>query len=336
MVVQFPDSQLQVFTFMTRSNPSDICEPDYGRTAPDAYLPAPSSTGSAVSWAAIFAGAATAAALLLILLILGTGLGLSSVSPWEQHGVSAATFGVSTIILITFALFSASGMGEYLAGRLRTKWISVHTNEVHFRDTAHGFMAWAVATLVVAEFLISSIVAIVSGGVQAGAAVAGGAAAMAGLAGSDSIDGDGNFFDSLFRKDVSAPAGATGITAALTVMGTPGTSDAGNTAASSAEVVRIFVQVVVSGALPPEDVRCVGQLVTQRTGLSQQDAEKRVTNTHARAQAKLNDVRTATKDSEDKARKASSYATLWPFVLRLIGAFVTSLAATLGGCQRDF
>lgn len=321
---------------MTLSNPSVIGDADYGRTASDAYLPAPSSTGSAVSWAAIFAGAAAAAALSLILLILGTGLGLSSVSPWEQRGVSAATFGVSTIIWITFTQLAASGMGGYLAGRLRTKWISVHTDEVYFRDTAHGFLAWAVATLVTAAFLTSSIAAIVSGGVQAGAAVAGGAAALAGRAGSGSMDGNGYFIDSLFRKDMSAPAGSTGITAAPAVMGTPGTSDAGNTAASSAEVARIFVQGVAPGALPPEDVRYVGQLVAQRTGLSQQDAEKRVTDTYARAQAKLNDARTAAKDVADKARKASSNAALWLFVSLLIGAFGASLAATLGGRQRDF
>ena len=93
---------------------------------------------SAVSWAAIFAGAAGAAALSLILLILGTGLGLSSVSPWADRGASASTFGVSTIVWITFTQLAASGMGGYLAGRLRTRWASTHTDEVYFRDTAHG------------------------------------------------------------------------------------------------------------------------------------------------------------------------------------------------------
>lgn len=321
---------------MTLSNPSVIGDADYGRTASDAYLAAPSSTDSAVSWAAIFAGAAAAAALSLILLILGTGLGLSSVSPWEERGVSAATFGVSTIIWITFTQLAASGMGGYLAGRLRTKWISVHTDEVYFRDTAHGFLAWAVATLVTAAFLTSSIAAIVSGGVQAGAAVVGGAAAVAtasgaaavaGKAGSGSMDGNAYFIDSLFRKDMSAPAGGTGSVAA---------PDANTTAFSSAEVARIIAQGLASGTLPPEDLRYVGQLVAQRTGLSQQDAEKRVTDTYARAQAKLTEAQTAAKEAADKARKASSYAALWLFVSLLIGAFVASLAATLGGRQRDF
>src|SRR4029434_3405378 len=52
---------------------------------------------------------------------------------------------------------AASGLGGYLAGRLRTKWASIHTDEVYFRDTAHGFLAWATATLVTAAFLGSAI-----------------------------------------------------------------------------------------------------------------------------------------------------------------------------------
>ena len=41
------------------------------------------------------------------------------------------------------------------------------------------------------------------------------------------------------------------------------------------------------------------------------------------------------KETADEARKASAYAALWIFVSLLIGAFVASLAATLGGRQRD-
>ena len=124
---------------------------------------------SAVSWGAIVAGAAAIAALSLILLILGTGLGLSSVSPWTYSGVSATTFGVSTILWLTFTQLFACGIGGYLAGRLRTKWIAVHTDEVYFRDTAHGFLAWAVAALATAAILTSVIGSLINSGIQAGA-----------------------------------------------------------------------------------------------------------------------------------------------------------------------
>ena len=112
---------------------------------------------SAVAWSAVFAGAAATAALSLILLILGVGLGLSAVSPWAQTGVGAVTFGISTIVWLTVTQIIASGMGGYLAGRLRTRWSGVHTDEVYFRDTAHGFLSWGVATLVTAMLLTPAI-----------------------------------------------------------------------------------------------------------------------------------------------------------------------------------
>lgn len=123
----------------------------------------------AVSWGAVAAGAAAAASLSLILLILGVGLGLSSVSPWARDGVSAATFGVSTLLWLTLTQLLASAMGGYLAGRLRRRWTDVHTDDVYFRDTAHGFLAWAVSSLATAALLTSAIGSIVGGGMQAAA-----------------------------------------------------------------------------------------------------------------------------------------------------------------------
>ena len=296
---------------------------------------------SAVSWGAILAGAAAAAALSLILLMLGLGLGLSSVSPWAHYGVSAATFGVSAILWVTFTQLVASGMGGYLAGRLRTKWVAVHTDEVYFRDTAHGFLAWAVASLATAALLTSVIGSIVSGGIQAGASVAGGAATAAaaggaaatgsGMAKPDSESGPmGYFVDSLFRKDMNEAASAPAANRAMT-----GIAAEPATVASAAEVARIFLNAVRTGPLPADDVRYVGQIVSQRTGLTQQEAEKRVSDKYARMQAKLRDAETAARDAADKGRKASAYAALWLFISLLIGAFVASLAATYGGRQRD-
>ena len=292
---------------------------------------------SAVSWGAIVAGAAGAAALALILLMLGTGLGLSSVSPWAYSGVSATTFGVSTILWLTFTQLVASGMGGYLAGRLRTKWVDVHTDEVYFRDTAHGFLSWAVAALATAALLTSVIGSIVSVGIQAGATVAGGVATATAvgseMAMSNSDPGPiGYFVDSLFRKDINAAASVPDI-AGSDVM--PGGHPKPIPAGVAPEVTRIFMNSLRTGPLPEEDIRYVGQVVALRTGLTQQDAEKRVIDTYARVQGKLRDTETAAKEAADKGRKASAYAALWLFISLLIGAFVASFAATIGGRQRD-
>lgn len=311
----------------------------YSNTAiPGDFPDAHSAAGnSAVSWGAILAGAAAAAALSLILLILGTGLGLSSVSPWNNEGISAATFGVTTILWLTFTQVAASVLGGYLAGRLRTKWASVQSDEVYFRDTAHGFLAWAIASLATAALLTSVIGAILGNGIKAGAAIAGGAAstaaaaagAMASAADGKKADGEGGpmgyFVDSLFRKDLSTPPAA----------GTNANNAASDAATTAPEVTRIFMNTIRLGVLPAEDVKYVGHLVAQRTGLSQPDAEKRVADTYNRLQGKVREVEAAAREAAEKARKASTYAALWLFVSLLVGAFSASFAATFGGRQRD-
>ena len=325
-------------------------------------LPATSPI-SAVSWGAVFAGAVAAASLSLILLMLGMGLGLSSVSPWAPEGISAATFGVSTVVWLTFAQLVASATGGYMAGRLRSRWTAVHGDEVHFRDTAHGFLAWAVASLATAALLTSVIGGIVGGGAKAGASLASAGATAAGAvvaasggavaAKADEGGPSGYFIDSLFRRVASATGGAaasaSGAANSTTSGSTPaaspdaagapaamaGGNGANGPATMAAEIGRIFAMNMQQATLPPDDARYVAHLVSQRTGLSQADAEKRVTDTYAKARSSLQQVKTSAMEAADKARKATAGASLWLFVSLLIGAFVASLSATYGGRQRD-
>ena len=321
---------------------------DPGRE-PAAYFtesPRVGAGGSAVSWGAIVAGAAAAAALSLILLLLGVGLGLSAISPWAYDGAAASNIGVSTIAWITFTQLAASGMGGYLAGRLRTKWSSLHTDEVYFRDTAHGFLAWAVASLATAALLTSAIGSIVGGSVRAGAAagtaVAGNSAPASSATGAQAAaryDADntsvGYFVDSLFRRDSNASTALPATSGAATMVPGGYAAAPGATAGTTAEINRIFVSSLQIGALPADDVRYLGQVVAQRTGLTQPEAEKRVADTYARMQLKLRETEAAARETADKVRKASSYAALWLFISMLVGAFVASLSATYGGRRRD-
>jgi len=327
-------------TQITQSIPND-----YGRDPAFESLP---GRNSAVSWGAIFAGAAAAAALSLILLVLGAGLGMSVVSPWSQKGVSATTWGVTTILWITLTAVVASGIGGYIAGRLRSRWVATHSDEVYFRDTAHGFLAWAVATLLTAALLTSVVGSIVGSAVDTGASVAGtavagtAAAASTVIAAKDSqsesefdVDKSMSYFlDYLFRKNSTAPA----VTAEP---GTPNTvppaiaNDPESDAASKAEIARIFVNALGEGKLPAADLTYTGELLSQQVGISQQDAENRITATFNTVQTKLREAEVATKAAADKARKATAYGSLWLFISLLIGAFVASVTAIHGGRQRD-
>ena len=299
---------------------------------------------SAVSWGAIFAGSAASAALSLALLILGVGLGLSVVSPWANSGASAATISISAIIWLTLSALIAAALGGYLAGRLRTKWIKVNTDEVYFRDTAHGFLTWAISLLLTAALWTSVMGSIVSGTIQAGASVAEGVATTTATAitagsaaagtetgkpGSD-IKSMGYFIDSLFRKDLSTPSDSASYENDTDAVPTS-TDDS----RSAAEVVRIFMKSIQTGDLETEDALYVSQIIAQHTGLTQEEAEKRVKDTYGRIQKELKDTEIAAKEAADQMREASVYTSLWMFISLLASAFIASLAATYGGRQRD-
>lgn len=289
---------------------------------PDSYSAAveePTNV-SGVSWGAILAGAAGAAALSLILVLLGSGLGFSAMSPWANEGASAKTIGITAVIWLALTQILASGLGGYIAGRLRVKWSSLHGDEVYFRDTAHGFLSWAIATLVAAVLIVSSVSGVVSGGVKAGATaaagVAGTAAAAAGTAASHtSNDQYGYFVDSLFRTDRPAAV-----------------SDD----AAHGVVVRIFTKTLANdGQLATEDRNYLAQLVAQRTNLSQAEAQARVDQVYGQAKQAIADAKLKAQQAADAAAKAAAMTSLWAFVALLAGAFAASLAAIWGGRRRD-
>jgi hypothetical protein len=277
--------------------------------------------GSAVSWAAVFAGAVAAAALSLALIALGGGLGLLSISPWSSNNMSVVTFGIlAAAWLIAVQLF-ACGVGGYLAGRLRGQWVGVHTDEVFFRDTAHGLLVWAVCAVISATVLTSAASSIVSGVARTGATVAQTAGAAASGPASEvarqATGGDAtNYYaDMLFRSDHPA--------------------NAGDPAVQQRETARILARSALSGDMPAADKTYVAQLVASRTGLSQADAEKRVSDVAEQAKNAKVQAEDAAKKAADAARKTGVYVALWVFISLLIGAFSACYMATIGGRLRD-
>ena len=253
---------------------------------------------SGVSWGAVIAGAFVTAALSLTLLALGAGFGLLSVSPWANAGISAKTASTAAIIWLIVIQVVASGLGGYLAGRLRTKWASIHSDEVHFRDTAHGFLVWAVAVVLTAAFLGSAATAMV-----------GGAAAT----GEMGVPESAYFVDALFRSNAGPTAGSPANASAV------GTDDA-----LRAEAAAILANALKQSETGAADRTYLAQLVSTRTGLSETAAEQRV-----------NDVIQQARQAADTVRKATARLLLWTFLALLIGAFCASYAATIGGRQRD-
>ena len=89
------------------------------------------------------------AAISLLLFALVSGVDLATL-PWVGRPRAA-----SAVALVATQWISAC-LGGYITGRLRTRWVGTHAHEVFFRDTAHGFITWCVATLVLASGVVSA------------------------------------------------------------------------------------------------------------------------------------------------------------------------------------
>ncbi len=282
------------------------------------------SRASGVSWGSILAGAAAAAALSLLLMILGVGLGFSAISPWSHQGISATAIGISSIVWLTFTHIAASGMGGYLSGRLRIRWASLDTDEVYFRDTAHGLLVWAIASLITAALLGAMVGNIVSMGVSASAIALPNSTSPAismttgGRLPEPSDERLGYWVDNLFRFD-ELPTETIEQDYSLVWL----------------EARRIFAGGLRAKSLPADDQHYLALMVARQTGLATADAEKRVAGIFDKARTESVNQEQQAKQLADQTRKSAVHSALWMVVALLLGAFVASLAATLGGKQRD-
>ncbi|CDZ60662.1 Hypothetical protein NGAL_HAMBI2605_11440 [Neorhizobium galegae bv. orientalis] len=278
------------------------------------------SSKSAIAWGPIIGGAVAAIGISLILILFGSGLGLTMISPWSGESSSAATVGISAAIWLVVVQWLSAALGGYLTGRLRTKWAAVHTDEVFFRDTAHGFVSWAVATVFVAGFLASSLGSLASTGVQAvgSAAATAGVAGTAAAASSDSSSGGTDMATSYFTDALLRPQQAQA----------RAQNDDG---AATAEVSRILLNGAVEGGVPEDDKAYLATIVAARTGLSPQDARARVDAVLKR----IEDAKVAAQKATEEARKAAATTALVGSLSLLVGAFISCAAAALGGRQRD-
>ena len=256
-------------------------------------------TQSTVSLRAVLAGATASLAISLVLLAFGIGGGFSVVSPLSSSGVSATTFTLAAGLYLIVVAMLSSTIGGYVAGRMRSQWRTVHEHERYFRDTAHGFLVWALATVVTAAVLGGATTNLVSGASASFAPAAGSAA----TASPNTV-----YVDNLLRTDPVAAA--------------PANSDMN---ATRGEITRIMVPSLrKGGTVSPADRTYLAKVVSARTGLSQKDAEQRV-----------DQVVTEAKTAADEARKSAAKLSLWLAASMLAGALAASLAAVEGGNLRN-
>lgn len=271
------------------------------------------SSRPALSWGPIIAGGLAASTLTFVLMILGSGLGLTLMSPWSAQGVGATNFAVSTAVWLVVVQWVSAIVGGYLAGRLRTKWVGAHADEVFFRDTTHGFLSWALGILIFAAVLGSALSAVLGTGGHVASTVVSNAAAGAPSHTASSVSE--YFVDTLFRPSDSAQL--------------VGPSTEGRSAAA-AQTARILI-ASEDGSVSDEDREYLTQLVAARAGLSVPDARTRVNAFIDRVEA----AKVQTKKTVDSTREAGATFALVGALSLVVGAFIASVAAAFGGARRD-
>jgi hypothetical protein len=271
--------------------------------------------GPAASWSAIFCGAAVAISTSLLLLALGAGLGFASISPWSDKGVSASTFTMAGVIWVIVTQWISALLGGYITGRLRHRWLATHTHEVFFRDTAHGLVTWAVATLAVAAVATGALSSIGGASMHALGAVGHDGMRTAADAPPGDMKGASYELDRLFRAPASSVAPAHG----------DARSDGRGQAA------HIALHAAASGNMPDEDRGYMAALVAANTGITPQEARARVDAFVAEGTA----ARDRAKAAADAARKAAAQTAIYTSLAMLIGAFIASVSAAIGGRLRD-
>jgi hypothetical protein len=283
--------------------------------------------GRYVDWGPIIVGTLGALAFMVVLMTFGGALGLSVVSPQPYAGLSAKALAVLAGLyaaLVHVASFSAGG---YLAGRMRTPWVTSDSVEKHFRDGGHGFAVWALGVVVGAALALSGVSGIVKA--ISGATTAVTAAGAAGAAANPqtpaalqqiSMQPTDYAVDRLLAPGpgAAAPAAAGG-------------AATGSRADLAAPIARAFAANINNPQLDARDRTWLASLVSQRTGLSQADAEKRVDEAFTELKAAEQKAR----DAADKARKATLIAGFLAAATMAIGAAAACAGASLGARHRD-
>ena len=274
-----------------------------------------------LEWGPILAGAIAAASLSFLLLTFGGAVGLSLTSPWPDTGARLWVVALAVawwMVLVQIGSFAAGG---YLAGRMRSRWTSARSPEGGFRDSAHGFMVWAVGVLMGAVVLALVGLTTAKTTAQSASVVAAGTAS--GVASKSIATAPADYaVDLLLRPQPSQQPPTT--------VGVAPNSSSGDEGLRS-EANRIFTSAIKNQSLSERDRTYLTQVVVTRTGLPEADAQKRVDS----AVMEARDLELKAREQADKARRATVITAFMAAMSLLISLAAATSAAAAGGRHRD-
>ena len=284
----------------------------------DMVVPGEARAGSPLSWSAAIAGALAAAAVTFLIVALGSGIGLSFASPYSGPSAKAMTIAAAVWLLMAETMGVATG--GYLAGRLRSPAYDGVIGETTFRDAAQGLLVWAIGAVAMAAFagMLGVFAAGAAAHMTAGAASAGRGQETASTSGASDY-----FVDLLFRPAPSTATAGNQRPSTDTVGIAPAGSQPALSSEARAEVGRILARSVAQARVDDSDRAYLAQVVATRTGLSQEEAQRRVSEVEAKA-----------RDAADTTAKAVAYFSFWTFMALLFGGAAATLGGILGGQLR--
>ncbi len=269
-----------------------------------AFAAAGASEHSHVDWGAVLAGTVLAAAISTVMTAFGAAIGLSATSPYYGQGWngSATAVALATTLWVLWISISSFAAGAYLVARMRRLTFDSSTHEREIRDGVHGLLVWAAGALLLA-YLGASAVAGVAKPAQSTVAV--------GASGVE-VSGEMPYIaDQVLRNaNPGAPALDSGF---------------------RDQINRSFSAAALNGAMPADERAAVIGEIAARTGITTQDAGKRVDDALLRIDALRDKMRAAA----DKARRAGVLVAFLAGVSIIIGAAAAWWAASIGGKHRD-
>ena len=263
---------------------------------------------SRISWGAVLAGAVVAVATTLLLSLLGAAMGAGSIRPLDTTSTDLANLGIGAAIWEIINLALSMAFGGYVAARLS----GTHS---HLDAELHGVTVWGVAVLLGSVLLAQAVSGLI-GVVGQGA----GSVVSHAVAGAGTISG-------ALPQEVNPQAMIDRLQQSLGNSGDPTTMSHEQINAEIATLVR---NSLLNGTLSESDRNRLIALVAARSGITRDEAARRVTATENDAKASLAQVEQKARAAADEVTRTTATAARALFTALVLGLLAALVGAWVG------
>ncbi len=269
-----------------------------------------------ISWGAVIGGVLMVVAIQLLLSMLVNGIGLTTIDPAQGAAGSpeAGTLSIGAVVWWAVSYLVALVIGGYVAARLAGAWEKTD-------GVLHGLLTWALA-LVVSFWLLTSAIGSVIGGAfnVVGNAVSG--------------------ISSTVADAAPQVAGATGLSAdqvqqQVQELLRPADQTNQSPEAAQRELVSLAPKIVAGGPEADQAQQRAIQIVSQQSGISEEDARARIDQLRQQAEQTAQQAEQTARQAADVTADTVSQASIYGFGALLLGAIAAAIGGSSGTRRRD-